>query len=607
MDDYSCQANCSGHGECLNGSCYCLIQFEGDECQRIHFSYHVAFSSIFFLLALTSLIQLVMCIHAEYLRMKKNPSIIKACRVTTQKFLYFLVFLAAVLRGAYFAAPTIGSEWSISLMSAYYPVVLTGASLIVCFWAEVFHLQEIRWDRPRFLSKSFLGFVTFNVISYSLLIAELLLIWFGQEHLHFYTHIFNGCYAVLMFIVVIFFLIYGVEVFFKVRGGFTVTKVPAVITSAPTRRRKSSPKSLAEGGQEIGQLLDKEIYGSHLAVPTKIASPPMSENQLVNSSQLHQSRLGLLSQALMMIIATGFLFSETLEEFWKTKVNLTSRNTHDIVFRTIEIGIALWFPCVLWNCIRPEQLWCLNPKKILERFPPLRDHTKKSHGSSAAFEAKNLRGKSHRNDSESSASSSYSEGSGEDKSPECWICYDGDRDDVGAMIYPCNCKGDVSAVHHDCLRRWLVESADNPDALKCKVCAAPYMVEKGSQFSLSHGFTPRQWLQTASVVTLMCITLGAAWAIVQLYSQPWIRMLAVSLGLLIQYVCLRSLGLNTVTAYQRAKVSALKIVNLGMGSNPASATNHQHPKAEVTSVQVDLEPPILRSPSNIQVPPQTRI
>ena len=200
QDSDDCQANCSGHGECFNGSCYCQIQFEGEECKRINFSYHVAFSSIFFLLALTSLIQLVMCIHAEFLRMKKNPSVLRACRVTTQKFLYLLVFLASILRGAYFAAPTIGSEWSISLMSAYYPVVLTGASLIVCFWAEVFHLQEIRWDRPRFLSKSFLGFVTFNVISYSLLIAELLLIWFGQERLHFYTHIFNGCYAVLMFI-----------------------------------------------------------------------------------------------------------------------------------------------------------------------------------------------------------------------------------------------------------------------------------------------------------------------------------------------------------------------------------------------------------------------
>merc|ERR1711935_63373 len=156
-------------------------------------------------------------------------------------------------RGAYFAAPTIGNEWSISLMSAYYPVVLTGASLIVCFWAEVFHLQEIRWDRPRFLSKSFLGFVAFNIISYSLLIAELVLIWFGQEHLHFYKHIFNGSYAVLMFIVVIFFLIYGVEVFFKVRGGFTVTRVPAIIA-----RRKDLKKVKTgsfDDNQESGEML----------------------------------------------------------------------------------------------------------------------------------------------------------------------------------------------------------------------------------------------------------------------------------------------------------------------------------------------------------------
>ena len=52
-----------------------------------------------------------------------------------------------------FEFQSLSSEWSISLMSAYYPVVLTGASLIVCFWAEVFHLREVRWDRPRFLSK----------------------------------------------------------------------------------------------------------------------------------------------------------------------------------------------------------------------------------------------------------------------------------------------------------------------------------------------------------------------------------------------------------------------------------------------------------------------
>ena len=25
--------------------------------------------------------------------------------------------------------------------------------------------------------------------------------------------------------------------------------------------------------------------------------------------------------------------------------------------------MALWFPCVLWNCMSPEQLWILNSKK----------------------------------------------------------------------------------------------------------------------------------------------------------------------------------------------------------------------------------------------------
>lgn len=612
-EDLGCDANCSGHGECFNGSCYCQIQFEGAECKRINFSYHVAFASIFFLLALTSLIQLVMCIHAEYLRMKKNPSMLKACRVTTQKFLYFLTFLASSLRGAYFAAPTIAPEWSISLLSAYYPVVLSGASLIVCFWAEVFHLQEIRWDRPRFLSKSFLGFVIFNVISYSLLITELVLVWLGHEHVHFYTHIFNGCYAFLMFIVVIFFLIYGVEVFFKVRGGFTISRVPTVISSArrQDKRIKKTPSLDRTNNQESGELLivkspDAIINDAkediHLMDPLRPSTSSQlsskNENQSVNPSQLHQSRLGLLSQALMMIITTGFLFSETLEEFWKTKVNLTSRNTHDIVFRTIEIGVALWFPCVLWNCIRPEQLWCLNPKKILERFPPLRDNI-----ATTTTEVKQR--KSHRNDSESSNSSTTDDD--EDKGPDCWICYDPDRNDCGPMIHPCDCRGDLGAVHHDCLRRWLVESADNPEALNCKVCSAPYMVEKGSQFSLSHGFTPRQWLQTASLVTIMCLTLGGSWAVIQLYAEPWIRMLAVGIALLIQYLCLRSLGLNTVTAYQRAKVSALKIVNLRIGSHQPRTENKSLTSSNSSSsaVHVELNSAKMSLPSKL--PPQTRL
>lgn len=67
-------------------------------------SYHVAFASVFLLVAVTSLIQLLICIHAEYARLK-TPSILKACRITNQKFLYILIFLAALLRGLYFAYP----------------------------------------------------------------------------------------------------------------------------------------------------------------------------------------------------------------------------------------------------------------------------------------------------------------------------------------------------------------------------------------------------------------------------------------------------------------------------------------------------------------------
>jgi hypothetical protein len=80
------------------------IQFDGPECHVPNLSYYVAFATVFFLLALICLIQLVMCIVAEWQRMKA-PSLLQACRVTTQKLLYFVVFLAAIIRGAYFTSP----------------------------------------------------------------------------------------------------------------------------------------------------------------------------------------------------------------------------------------------------------------------------------------------------------------------------------------------------------------------------------------------------------------------------------------------------------------------------------------------------------------------
>lgn len=493
--NYSCTDNCSGHGECYDGACLCEVQYSGGNCTDPNLSYFIAFSSVFYIISVISFIQLLLCVKAEFSRMK-TPSFAKACRVTTQKALYLLVGIGTAIRGFYFSSPDIAAlQWASSLMSAYYPVLLTGSSLVVCFWAEVFHVRDLCLDNPRFLNKSFLGFMTFNIITYSLLLAELLLLQFSDStdiDKSLFTSVFNGCYAVLMLIVIGFFLFYGVEVFFKVRGGF--------------------------------------IEGPSTAT---------------NSSQLHQSRFGLISQAVLLLITTGFIMSDVLGSCWKNKVPVFSRNFHDILFRVVEMGVALWFPCVLWNCVRPEQLWILNPRKILERLEADRRAHPEESETIACLPRSTI------SEQESSIIA--------EKLLECWICYDTERSDAGPLIQPCHCKGDVSFVHHDCLKMWLIESSGTPENMKCKVCSEQYELERGYVW-LPNGFSPQHWLQTASIITVMCSSVGGACIVVKIFTNVGIRTLAVGVALLIEYVCLRLLGISILSAYHRAKFSAVKIM-----------------------------------------------
>ncbi|CAH0717675.1 unnamed protein product, partial [Brenthis ino] len=538
-----CAGGCNGHGDCMNGTCLCEIRYSGDECAGPNMPYHACIGGVFLLVAFVCAVQLIICIVTEYRRLKA-PTFLKACKVTTQKMLYLVAFLASLIRGAYFVSPSAFQEgWATSLLSAYYPLLMSGSSLIVCFWAEVFHLRDIRWERPRFISKSFLAFVTFNVISYSLLAAEVLTTNIADtsvKNRNFYQHVFNGCYSVLLFIVVIFFLIYGVEVFFKLRGEFLKeTKVCTIISPRP------GPSTAAEGDDVQDTLVTKQGIQTDLADYNGTVDP-----RSVNHSQLHQSRLGLVSQALMLILIAGFLASETLSEFWKTKVPVVSRNWHDVVFRLAEIGVALWFPCVLWNCMAPERLWLLNPRRLLARQlddARLSDLlAKRPTDHKVNYETDSLVG---------------SVGSVRD----CWICYDSSRPEP--LITPCRCTGDVAAVHHDCLRRWLVESASSPDGLKCKVCNTPYIVQETNRVEWERGFTRAHWTRTALGVACACAAAGAAWALVQLFPSPVPRVLAAGAALLVCYVVIRCLGTHTITAYQRAKVSSLKILTEPMELN----------------------------------------
>lgn len=99
------------------------------------------------------------------------------------------------------------------------------------------------------------------------------------------------------------------------------------------------------------------------------------------------------------------------------RVPVYSRNWHDIVFRLVEVGVALWFPCCLWNSMAPEQLWILNPRKLLSRqIDPV---------ASTSTEKK---------------STSPEEGQSFLVSKDCWICYDSDKNEP--LIQPCKCTGD---------------------------------------------------------------------------------------------------------------------------------------------------------------------
>lgn len=536
-------------------------------------AYFISFATVFYLISVVSLAQLVVCIRAEYMK-QKTPSLRRACRVTTQKLLYVITFVAATLRGVYFSSPSNADLMlAPSFRSAFYPIILSAGSLIVCFWAEAFHLRDIRCERPRFLSKSFCGFLTFNIVTYSLLVAEILLTREAQtqEERSFLSHVFNGCYAVLLFIVVVFFLIYGVEVYFKVRGGFVSDTIivgnvhsrtppqdhhlpplldpvdpdslqspssssldPLTVPSPKKSSSKSTPSVVKPSREQEQDPSTQRLVAEQVVGEFTGEAPP---HRGIDQSQLHQSRFGLVFQACMLMITVCFLFSDVLGGFWKNRVPLMSRNAYDIIFRVVELGVALWFPCVLWNCMSPEQLWILNPKKILKRL----DIDRSLELGQPVTQS--------------------GEGVSGEGSAECWICYDTERTDAGPLIQPCDCRGDVGAVHHNCLRKWLMECAENSsENLSCKVCGAVYQLEKGRAWWIGQGFTARHWLQTASLVTVMCGTIAGTWAVVQMYDDAYIRSLAAGATLLIIYVCLRFLGFNTFSAYQRARYSAVKIL-----------------------------------------------
>lgn len=567
LNDNSCKSNCSGHGDCYNGTCFCEVEYSGGTCNDPNFKFYVSFSTVYYMICVVSFIQLMLCINSEIARQKPR-NIRRAFRISTQKALYFFICLGTAIRGFYFSSPANSHiRWAESLMSAYYPILMSGCGLVVCFWAEVFHL-DISVERSRFLSKSFTGFVLFNVVTYSLLVAEWVLFAFADpsdSDKGLFLSVFNSIYAFLMFVVVVAFLIYGVEVYFKVRGAFT----------------------------QEGNCYDSSLSSADI-------------------SQLQQSRLGLISQAVLLLITILFMISEVFGSLWKDKVPVLSRNYHQVMFRVVEFGVALWFPCVLWNCIEPEKLWILNPRKILKRdhngaIYQIDEHRRPSklmlNGAvckSGLAESELLVG-----DGKTAVGVNNNGFLGSSKAaamnvPECFICYETveSKPEAGPLIQPCACRGDVSAVHHACLIRWLMEAYSSPSAsVHCKVCGTPYRVEHSSELiCLPAGLTIVHWMKTAAIFTMMLVTLTGSCLMVRMFSQLYVKTISVGAAILVEYICLRLLGFNLIAAYHRAKFSAIKIIGRkitssgGVGggtsavnSSSTSSANHYHCSPVITT------------------------
>eukprot|EP00057_Strongylocentrotus_purpuratus_P012971 XP_011667445.1 PREDICTED: uncharacterized protein LOC105439770 [Strongylocentrotus purpuratus] len=153
--------------------------------------------------------------RSEFQRAKTH-SLSAACRITTQKTLYIMVILATFSRGLYFTLlKYIPNHWAANILSMYYPFLLSSCSLCVCFWAEAFHITNKSYERPGSLSKSLVYFLIFNVFLYAALIAQFVASEMVPDRTYL-LKVVQGFFGSLIFIEVILFLAYGVEVYFKV-------------------------------------------------------------------------------------------------------------------------------------------------------------------------------------------------------------------------------------------------------------------------------------------------------------------------------------------------------------------------------------------------------
>ncbi|KAK3596817.1 hypothetical protein CHS0354_015670 [Potamilus streckersoni] len=420
------------------------IQFCGNSCKDVNDRYFLTFGAVFVCLGAVAFVQLCLCIWGEHSR-RKCSSLTNAYKFTIQKFLYFLIICATVVRGTYYLTKWRASDGATSeLWLVYYPLLLTSFSLIVGLWAE-------------------------DLVS----------------------RLYNGMFALIILTTVVFFLIYGVEVYFKFHGAESV------------------------------------LYDG------------------LDAAQVHMSRTGLIAQACLQLFIVLFLILDGLKQLWMDKVSVPGLNLYDIGFRLVEFGVALWFPCVLWNCFRPEELWVLNPRRI---FKQLSIDCHASESDLLIPKKQTSYGATEAHDTDLG---------------DCWICYDNDRQDAGALIKPCKCRGDVSTVHHGCLKKWLAECVEAGHDFKCKICGKHYKLERGWVWQ-PNGVSSAECLKTLACLFVILGCPAAAILIANHLHEDNHKLLVIGGTICIEVFAIRIFASSILLVYKKMRLAGTKILGTVM-------------------------------------------
>eukprot|EP00004_Rigifila_ramosa_P023183 TRINITY_DN646_c0_g2_i1.p1 TRINITY_DN646_c0_g2~~TRINITY_DN646_c0_g2_i1.p1 ORF type:complete len:494 (-),score=115.29 TRINITY_DN646_c0_g2_i1:204-1640(-) len=288
----ACPSGCSGHGQCADGACRCHVEWQGADCSEASVPFHAAFGTLFCMMA---------CVAAFQLGVQIRQS---GLHLTTQKLLLVFVVLASLVRGVYFAAnQVLPDRVATELFGSFYPLVVSSLALLLCFWAEVYHLQSAK--RGLFLDKSRWAFGLFLVVIYTVEIVKAVLGWFVDVN----EAAYDGYLAGVNLFIGLMLFVYAARLF--------------------------GPAFIAESTGDGGVRAPRAVWLSRLGVVT----------------------LAFFHLALIVVLVMNALNKAEL-------VSFSATGWDTVLSNTLELALIVWWPCALWSPRGSAQLWVINPLNV---------------------------------------------------------------------------------------------------------------------------------------------------------------------------------------------------------------------------------------------------